>query len=206
MACGVATMQQRVAVGRRARDRLQREIAAGARPVVDHHRLAEPLRQRLPDEPRDDVGRAAGGNENDQGHRPRRISLRRIGCARAAREIAGSAAALVARRKNLRREVSRSRSQSNSSGHHRLPASCMDRESAIGPRRTAHADHVCTRRKQRCERCSRSNPAGPAQMHDTLSWFKARANTSHPPRGIQPPGGRAPSSTIFVPKTIETIL
>ena len=36
--------KQRVAVGRSARDSLQREIAPGARPVLDHHRLAEPLR------------------------------------------------------------------------------------------------------------------------------------------------------------------
>jgi hypothetical protein len=57
--------QQRVAVGRRARDRLQGEIAAAARPVVDDHRLAEPLRERLTNEPRDDVGRATGGNEDD---------------------------------------------------------------------------------------------------------------------------------------------
>ena len=69
-------LKQRVAVGGSARDRLQREIAAGARPVVDHHRLAEPLRHRLTDQPRDDVGRAAGGNEHHQGHRPRRIGLR----------------------------------------------------------------------------------------------------------------------------------
>ena len=68
--------KERIAIGRRTRDRLQREIAAGTRPVVDDHRLAEPLRQRLTDEPRDDVGRAAGGNEDHQCHRPRRISLR----------------------------------------------------------------------------------------------------------------------------------
>ena len=68
--------EERVAVGRRARDRLQRQIAAAARPVVDDHRLAEPLRQRLADQARNDVGRAAGGNEDDQSHRPRRIGLR----------------------------------------------------------------------------------------------------------------------------------
>jgi hypothetical protein len=69
-------LEERVAVGGRARDRLQREIAAGAGPVVDDHRLAEPLRHCLTDEPRDDVGRAAGGNEHDDGYRPRRVGLR----------------------------------------------------------------------------------------------------------------------------------
>ena len=68
--------QQRVAVSRRARDRLQGEIAAATRPVVDDQRLAEPLRQRLTNEPRNDVGRAAGGNEDDQSNWPRRIGLR----------------------------------------------------------------------------------------------------------------------------------
>src|SRR6516164_7616381 len=37
--------KERVAVGRSARGCLECEIAAGARPVVDDHRLAEPLRQ-----------------------------------------------------------------------------------------------------------------------------------------------------------------
>ncbi len=53
--------QQRIAVRRRAHDRLGPDIAAGARPVLDDEWLAEPLRQPLTDEARDDVGRAAGG-------------------------------------------------------------------------------------------------------------------------------------------------
>src|SRR5215467_2678313 len=67
--------KKRVAVGRSARDRLECEIAAGARPVVDDHRLAEPLRQRLADQAPNDVGRAAGRNEDDQGHRPHWVGL-----------------------------------------------------------------------------------------------------------------------------------
>ena len=43
--------------------------------------LAEPLRQPLPDQAREDVGRAAGGEADDQPHRPRWIAL----CGRDAR-------------------------------------------------------------------------------------------------------------------------
>ena len=78
--------QQGVAVSRRACDRLQGEIAAAARPVVDNHRLAEPLRQRMTNESRDDVGRAAGGNEDDQSHWPGRIGLRPSGAPAARRK------------------------------------------------------------------------------------------------------------------------
>jgi hypothetical protein len=39
--------QDRVAICRRARDRLQGQIAASTRPVVDDDRLAKPLRQRF---------------------------------------------------------------------------------------------------------------------------------------------------------------
>ena len=53
--------EERVAVRRRAHDRLGADIAAGARPVLDDELLAEPLRQPLTDQARDDVGRAAGG-------------------------------------------------------------------------------------------------------------------------------------------------
>ena len=52
--------EERVAVGRRVHDGLGADIAAGARPVLDDELLAEPLRQPLPHQPRDDVGRAAG--------------------------------------------------------------------------------------------------------------------------------------------------
>ena len=56
-------LQKRISIRWRARGRLQGEIAAGTRPIVDDHRLPEPLRQRLTDEARDDVGRATGGTK-----------------------------------------------------------------------------------------------------------------------------------------------
>ena len=49
--------EQRIAVRRRAHDRLGADIAAGARPVLDDEWLAEPLRQPLTHQARDDVGR-----------------------------------------------------------------------------------------------------------------------------------------------------
>jgi hypothetical protein len=69
-------LQERVTVGRRARDRLQREIAARARPIVHEHRLAKPLCQRLAHDARDDVGRAAGADEYEHRDGPCRIGLR----------------------------------------------------------------------------------------------------------------------------------
>ena len=68
--------EERVAVGRRTHDRLGANIVAGARPVLDDEWLAEPLRQPLSHQAREDVGRAAGGKADDDAHRPRRIGLR----------------------------------------------------------------------------------------------------------------------------------
>ena len=68
--------EERVAVRRRTHDRLGGDIAAGARPVLDDEWLAEPLRQPLTDQAREDVVRAAGGKADDDAHRPRRIGLR----------------------------------------------------------------------------------------------------------------------------------
>jgi len=51
-------------------------VAAAARPVLDHELLAETLRQPLTDQACDDVGAAAGSNGDDQAHRPRWKSLR----------------------------------------------------------------------------------------------------------------------------------
>jgi hypothetical protein len=51
-------------------------VAAGARPVFNDELLAEPLRQPLPDQAREDVGRVAGDETDDQSHRPRWIGLR----------------------------------------------------------------------------------------------------------------------------------
>ena len=68
--------EERVAVRRRTHDRLGGDIAAGARPVLDDEWLAEPLRQPLTHQAREDVVRAAGGKADDDAHRPRRIGLR----------------------------------------------------------------------------------------------------------------------------------
>ena len=88
--------EQRVAVRRRVHDHLGPDIAAGARPIFDDELLAEPLRQPLAHQARDDVGRAAGGIADDDVHRPRRIGLRAV----RSRDTAGSAAAPAARCRN----------------------------------------------------------------------------------------------------------
>jgi hypothetical protein len=49
------------------------DIAGAARPVVDDELLLEPLRQRLSNHARDNVGRNSGGIGDDDAHRPRRI-------------------------------------------------------------------------------------------------------------------------------------
>ena len=73
---GDADQQEHVPVGRRFDDGLRGEIAAGARPVLHDEGLAEPLGQPLPYKARQDVGRAAGAEADDQAHWPGRISLR----------------------------------------------------------------------------------------------------------------------------------
>jgi hypothetical protein len=55
------------------------DVAGAARPVVDDELLFEPLRQRLSDHARDDVGRDSGGIGHDDAHRPRRIVERHCG-------------------------------------------------------------------------------------------------------------------------------
>src|SRR5271168_1058204 len=65
-----------VTVRRGARDEFGANIAAGPRPVLDDELLPEPLRQRLSQEARDDVGCIAGRKTKDDAHRPRRIGLR----------------------------------------------------------------------------------------------------------------------------------
>jgi hypothetical protein len=68
--------KQRVTVGRRARDRFTGEIAGCAGPILDDHRLADPVGHLLRDQARHDVGRAAGGKAQDQPYRTARIGLR----------------------------------------------------------------------------------------------------------------------------------
>ena len=65
-----------MAVRGRAHDRLGGDIAAGARPVLDNERLTEAFRQPLADQPCNDVDVVAGGEADDDVHRPRRIGLR----------------------------------------------------------------------------------------------------------------------------------
>src|SRR6266852_5309560 len=71
-----ANHEERMAVGRRTHDRLGCDIGPRARPVVDDEWLAEPLRQPLTHQAREDVLRAAGGTADDKTHQPRRIGLR----------------------------------------------------------------------------------------------------------------------------------
>jgi hypothetical protein len=53
------------------------DIAAGAATVLDHHRVAPHLRELLADDPRRDVGRAAGRERDDESHRLVWEALRR---------------------------------------------------------------------------------------------------------------------------------
>ena len=65
-----------MAVRGRAHDRLGGDIAAGAWAVLNNERLAEPLRQPLADQSRNNVDVVASGESDDDVHRPRRIALR----------------------------------------------------------------------------------------------------------------------------------
>ena len=65
-----------MAVRRRTHDGGGGDIAGGARQVLDHERLAETIRQPLPEKTRGGVGPAAAGLADDDAHRPRRIGLR----------------------------------------------------------------------------------------------------------------------------------
>jgi hypothetical protein len=65
-----------VAVGLRFGDNFGREVAGGARPVVDHDRLAEAAAELVAEEPRQHVERAARPERHDQLDRLRRIGLR----------------------------------------------------------------------------------------------------------------------------------
>ena len=58
--------QQRVAVRLRGGDVVPGEIATGAGPILDHHRLAERLLQVVVDLPREGVGGAARHESHDE--------------------------------------------------------------------------------------------------------------------------------------------
>src|SRR6516164_11214389 len=68
--------EQRVAVRWRAHDRLGGNIAGSTWPALDDEWLAEPLRQRLTDQARDDLDYATGRKADDDAHRPRGAGLR----------------------------------------------------------------------------------------------------------------------------------
>src|SRR5262245_2526650 len=85
-----ANQEKRVAIRRRAYDRLSADIAVRARPVLDDELLAEPLREPLTHQARGDVVTATGGVSNNPAHRPRWIGLRESE-ARHARECGSSA-------------------------------------------------------------------------------------------------------------------
>jgi hypothetical protein len=70
--------EERIAVRRRARDRLGGDVAAGAWPVLNNELLTEPLREPLSYQTRDDVTRTAGAIADEDAYRSRRIGL----CAR----------------------------------------------------------------------------------------------------------------------------
>ena len=74
-----------VTVGRRFRDDLGSELAAGAAAIVDHDLLTEGLAQFMRDDAADDVGAAAGRKADDHPYRFRRIRLSVSCCYRYAR-------------------------------------------------------------------------------------------------------------------------
>ena len=65
--------QQRVAIGRRGGDRLEGHGAAAARPVLHHELLADLGRELRGDQPRVQVGIAAGGERHHDPDRPVRV-------------------------------------------------------------------------------------------------------------------------------------
>ena len=71
------THQDRVAVGRGLGDEVGADVAARARPVVDHDLLREALGELLRDDASDDVGAAARREGDDEADRLGGISFRR---------------------------------------------------------------------------------------------------------------------------------
>jgi len=69
----VGQQQERVTVRWRVDDRLGGYLLAGGTPVFNDERLAEPLRQHLTGQARDNIGRAARWKTDQQADRPRRI-------------------------------------------------------------------------------------------------------------------------------------
>src|SRR5262249_51421805 len=80
-------------------------VAAGARPALDHERLAEPFRQPLPEQPPQDVGRAAGWEAGDDAHRAARPGVGAGGarCERSRGSRGGEAQKAAARKRRCHR-------------------------------------------------------------------------------------------------------
>src|SRR5215813_12666936 len=68
--------QKRVAVRRRARHHLGRDVGGSTRPVLDDECLTEPLLQRFSHQARRDVDGLSRGKADDDAHRPAWIALR----------------------------------------------------------------------------------------------------------------------------------
>src|SRR5262249_56263277 len=67
--------EQRIAVRWRAHHDLSRDIAAGARPVLDDELLTKPFGEPLTYDARDDVDRLTSGKSDPHAHRSRGIGL-----------------------------------------------------------------------------------------------------------------------------------
>ena len=74
---GDGVIEQRVAVGRGAHDRVDADGAAGAALVLHHHLLAEHVGELLRGHARGEIDAAAGRQRNDELDRPRRIAVLR---------------------------------------------------------------------------------------------------------------------------------
>jgi hypothetical protein len=71
-----ADQEKRISVGRRIHDRLRGDVRASAWPILDDKGLAKPLRQPLPNQPRNDVVPTGRGKADDKAHWPGRIGVR----------------------------------------------------------------------------------------------------------------------------------
>ena len=136
--------EQRVAVGRRLRRRLERDVAVRAGPVLDHEALAERLGELLRDDARDDVGGAARAVGHEDPHRlrsdscpaprrPQRRAMQNSSCGEASSSSSSRAIIADAHRSTstptgIRRNGSRS---SRRTARRRAPASSAATASII---------------------------------------------------------------------------
>jgi len=73
---GIGDKEKRIAVRRCIHDRLGADVAAATRAIVDNDGLAEPFRQPLSYQTRDNIWRAAGASGDDPAQQACRIGLR----------------------------------------------------------------------------------------------------------------------------------